>query len=479
MDTSETRILPGLFPVNLFGAKGDGLANDTAALQAAIDACGKGGGGQVLVPPGTYRTGTLHLRDRVDLHLLAGATLLGSPDRADYNADDIYPESQAFTVENVTAAHLIIGYGVTGAAITGNGTIDGNSGVFFGPLPADKPADGYRYKRANFPILDWRPGQMVWFCNCRDVAVRDVSLVNAPYWTIMFFGCEDVRVRGLRITNPPATANGDGIDVDCCRDVTISDCLIATGDDCITLRGNSARLGREQPCENVVVSNCVLRTPCNCVRVGVGDGIVRNCSLTNLVMTGARTGINVVCRYSDRSPRGTRIENISFANLTMDVVVPLHLIHSIHTPDLDPEAGVRGLSIRGVRAHAVAGSYIGGTPTNPACGVCLQDWDIHLSGGTDNESLVGEVPFPYRTDSCPGIDGRPALPAAVYARYVQGLRFLDFRVYWGENLGKVWRHAIWLEDGVAVEPPDPMPPAPPVGGGSSAVRLLRCARPPR
>ncbi len=468
--------MQGFHSVTDFGAKGDGQANDTAALQAALDACGKAGGGRALVPPGTYRTGTLYLRDRVELHLLAGATLLGSPDRADYNRDDVYPENQVFTTENVTGAHLVTGYGVTGAAITGCGTIDGNSAAFFGPLPEDKPSLGYRYKRANFPIRDWRPGQMVWFCNCRDVAVRDVSLVNSPYWTLMFFGCENVRVRGLRITNPPETANGDGIDVDCCRDVTISDCLIASGDDCITLRGNPRALGREQACENVVVSNCVLRTPCNCVRVGVGDGVVRNCSLTNLVMTEARYGINVVSRYSERTVRGTRIENISFANLTMDVILPLQIIHGAEPA---PEAGIRALSIRDVRAHATAGSYIGGNPGNPVRGVCLQDWDLHLSGGTDNEEFVAGVPYPYRIYGQPGMDGQPALPAAIYARYVHGLRFQDFRVHWGENLGKVWRHALWLEDGVAVEPPDPPPPAPPVGGGSSAVRLQRCARPPR
>jgi polygalacturonase len=459
-----------------FGAKGDGQANDTAALQAALDACGEAGGGQVLVPPGTYRTGTVYLRDQVELHLLAGATLLGSADRSDYNADDAYPENLVFESENVTGAHLVIGHGVTGASITGNGTIDGNSSAFFGPLPPDKPADGYRYKRANFPVTDWRPGQMVWFCNCRGVSVQDVSLVNAPYWTLMFYGCETIRVRGLRITNPPETANGDGIDVDCCRDVTISDCLIATGDDCITLRGNPRGLDREQPCENVVVSNCVLRTPCNCVRVGVGDGVVRNCSLTNLVMTEARYGINVVCKYSERTPRGTRIENINFDNLTMDVILPLQIIHGA---DPDPEAGIRNLSIRNVRAQATAGSYIGGNPNNPARGVCLQDWDLHISGGTDNEQFVGEVPYPYRVFGHAGMDGQPALPAAIYARYTLGLRIQNFRVHWGPDLGRVWRHAMWFEDGVAVEPPEPPPAAPPVGGGSSAVRLLRCARPPR
>ena len=468
--------IPGVFSVVEFGACGDGRANDTKALQAAIDACAKGGGGRVLVSPGTYRTGTIYLRDHVELHLLAGAILLGSSSRDDYNPDDIYPENQAFGVERVTAAHLVIGYGIVHASITGNGTIDGNSGAFFDSLPNDKRADGYRLKRANFPIPDWRPGQMLWFCNCRDVAVRDVALRNSPYWTLMFFGCEDVRVRGLRITSPPETQNGDGIDVDCCHDVTISDCLIATGDDCITLRGNSKRLGREQACENVAVSNCVLRTPCNCVRVGVGDGHVRNCSLTNLIMTDARTGINVVSRYSERSLRGTLIENISFANLTMDVTVPLQVTHG-----LDPaaDAGIRNLSVRSVRARATAGSYIGGNPDNPVRGVCLQDWDVEIEGGTDNEAYVESVPYPYRVAGNAGMEGTPALPAVLYARHTLGLRMQNFRVQWGGRLGKVWRHALWLEDGVGIEPPDPSPAAPPVGGGSSAVRMVRCVKPPR
>jgi polygalacturonase len=466
----------GIFPVREFGALGNGVTTDTHALQEAIDACGKAGGGQVLVSPGIYRTGTLFLRDRVDLHLMAGATLLGSDARGDYNPDDVFAENQVFQSENVSGAHLIIGHGITGASITGNGSIDGNSSAFFGPLPADKPSEGYRYKRASFPILGWRPGQMIWFCKCQDISVRDVSLVNSPYWTLMFFGCDTVRVRGLRITNPPETANGDGIDVDCCRDVTISDCLIATGDDCITLRGNPRALGLDKPCENVVVSNCVLRTPCNCVRVGVGDGVVRNCSLSNLIMTEARYGINVICRYSEATPRGTRIENINFDSLTMDVIVPLQILHGAE-PAAD--AGIRNLSIRNVRAQATAGSYIGGNPDNPARGVCLQDWDLHISGGTDNEEFVHAVPYPYRIFGHPGMDGGPALPAAIYARYVLGLRVRNVRVHWGEKLGRVWRQAMWFEDGVAVEPPEPPPPAPPVGGGSSAVRLLRCAKPPR
>jgi polygalacturonase len=92
--------------------------------------------------------------------------------------------------------------------------------------------------------------------------VRDVKLFNSPYWTLFLLGCEDIQIRGLLIENPPATANGDGIDIDCCKNVTISDCIIRSGDDSITLRGNVRLLGEDDwICENVVVTNCILSTP--------------------------------------------------------------------------------------------------------------------------------------------------------------------------------------------------------------------------
>ena len=88
--------------------------------------------------------------------------------------------------------------------------------------------------------------------------------------------------------------NGDGIDIDCCADVTVSDCLIQSGDDCITLRGNAKALGEAaRPCEHVVVQNCVLSTPCNAIRIGVGDGVVRDCSLSNIIVKDSRTGISI------------------------------------------------------------------------------------------------------------------------------------------------------------------------------------------
>src|SRR5690606_6554752 len=104
-------------------------------------------------------------------------------------------------------------------------------------------------------------GQMVFFCRCTKVAVSDVQLLNSTYWTMFLLGCTDVKIRGLHVENVLATPNGDGIDIDCCRNVTISDCIIRTSDDSLTLRANDYLLGENaQSCKNVVVTNCVLRT---------------------------------------------------------------------------------------------------------------------------------------------------------------------------------------------------------------------------
>ncbi|MDF2651031.1 MAG: glycoside hydrolase family 28, partial [Paenibacillus sp.] len=265
------------YNVRLFGAAGDGKTKDTFAIQQAIEACAASGGGRVVLPAGTYVSGTLFLKSNVELHLASGALLMGSPDQDDYNKTDLFPENTASARDFTSGAHLIIAYDQDNVSITGFGEINGNSSAFFGDLPPGKFAT-YRFKNGDHTLGPWRTGQMVFFCRCRRVAVHDIALRDSPYWTLFVHGCEDVQIRGLTITNPPGTRNGDGIDIDCSRYVRVSDCLIRTGDDCITVRGNKRPLGDyAQPCEHIIVTNCVLSSPCNAIRVGVGNGEVRDC----------------------------------------------------------------------------------------------------------------------------------------------------------------------------------------------------------
>jgi polygalacturonase len=450
------------FDVRGFGAVGDGIAKDTAAIQKTIDACADSGGGRVVLPAGRYLSGTIYLKSHVELHLSAGATLLGSGDRADYNADDIFPENPAFSTEQVTGAHLIIAYRQQDVAITGPGTIDGHSTEFFKPLP-EGIVSSYRHKGANFEIKEWRPGQMVFFCRCRGVRVRDANLINTPYWTLFLLGCEDVQIRGLKIENPPATRNGDGIDVDCCRNVTISDCIIRSGDDCITLRGNHRLLGYEdRPCENVVVSNCVLSTPCNASRVGVGDGVIRRCSFSNIVVAEASRAISIICRYATtiNNRHGTTIEEIHFSDFTIDACMPL----SVHVgPEAARPAAIRDISFNRFRVLASAGAHMVGLKETPLERIRLSDFDWRIRGGTDNCAMTEAIPEEFSKHGYTGGNNAPALPCVLYGRHLHGATFDDIRVRW-EKPSAVWREGLRLEQSRDVEMNNVKAPPPPKRG---------------
>jgi polygalacturonase len=436
--------MTGVYNIRDFGAAGDGVTLDTAAIQRAIDACTEAGGGTILVPPGTWLTGTIYLKSHVNLHLMAGATLLGSSRREDYNPDDIFPENPVFSRENVTGAHLIIAYQADHVSITGEGTVDGNSAAFFEPLSPEEDSASYRSKHRNYAVREWRPGQMILFCRCTNVSVRDVSLINAPYWTLLLFGCTVARVRGVRVENPPLTPNGDGIDIDCCRQVTVSDCIVSSGDDAITLRAAGTLLGEHaQPCSDVTVTNCVLSTPCNAIRIGVGDGEIRDCTFSNLVIRESRTGINIVCAYSERAAHGAIIEDIRLANIIMDVVTPINIILGVYAK---PPAAARRIALSQITATTRQGGYIGGNPGLRAEEISLSDVQLRLIGDDVDPSFDGSQPRPT---------GSMGVPVGLFIREVNRLRIEALRVD-ATEVGATWRSALQITscDDVAVNEPD-------------------------
>lgn len=297
--------------VRQFGAAGDGVTKDTAAIQKAIDA-----GGMVYFPAGTYLTGSIYLKSGGGLHLDPGAVILASPDREDYNRDDFCPQNTAFSIESVSGAHLIVAVEQSCVTITGTGAIDGSRGAFY-------PDFQDRTEIYSTPI-PWRPGQMLYFCECHDVTIEGVRLLNAPYWTCFLHGCENVIIRGLHIYNWKYTRNGDGIDIDCCRFVTVTGCIIDTGDDAITLRGYDLPLKKKRKCEFITVTGCILKSTCNAVRIGVGSGTVRAAVFSDLVVHDTRCGITLCSKYSPDS--GVLIEDIQFRNLYMECSNPLRIL---------------------------------------------------------------------------------------------------------------------------------------------------------
>ncbi|MFW5868064.1 MAG: glycoside hydrolase family 28 protein, partial [Armatimonadota bacterium] len=346
----------------------------------------------------------------------------------------IFPENPFSTREQATGAHLVIAYKAEQVSITGQGTIDGNSAAFFETLPPDEVTTTYRNKSRNFPIAEWRPGQMVLLCRCTDVSVRDVTLINSPYWTLLLLGCTGARIRGLSITNPPQTPNGDGIDIDCCQDVTVSDCIITSGDDSITLRGHSRLLGEHaRPCRNVAISNCVLSTPCNAIRVGVGDGEVRDCTISNILIRESRTGINFNSAYSERSAHGTRLENIHFSNITMDVIMPVNMVLGVHAK---PPGAIRNISLSHLNVVAREGLHICGNPGHRVEDIRFADVRLELRGNDVDPQFAGDAPQTA---------GTMKVPAAFFAREVSGLSVTNLQVRWSD-VGDAWRGAVEVVD---------------------------------
>jgi len=423
---------PPYFGIREFGAKGDGRTNDAKAIQAAIDACGKAGGGTVLCPPGVYFIGSIQLRSNVQLHLVAGATLLGSAQRGDFSVFDRGVSDQVRDI-NYAPEHLIYAENETNVAITGMGEIDGNGRAYFGPVTA---ATNNKYSIKN----KWRPIQLVAFVNCRNVTLEGVTFRDAPGWTIWPLGCDGVRITGIKIHNDPRGPNSDGIDIDTCRNVIISDCLIEAGDDCISCKSDKSKKPVLTACEYVTVTNCILKTTCCALRIGYeGDHPVRHCRFGNLVIKGTRVGISIL---APRKPgfcieHGPAIEDISFSDMIMDTDIPFFLWTGA---DVVSPAGIRGIRFHNITATTERGCHCGGSEASPLEDISFSNIDISVRGPMDSE-FAKEVPYPYSEWD---YNTKRGIPHVFYFRHAKGIRLNNIRVEWKKAAG-AWLSALRTE----------------------------------
>ena len=331
-----------------FNAKGDGITNDTAAVQAALDS-----GEVVHFTPGTYLCGTLYMRSNGGIHLDEGATLLAIPGKENYNADDFSPRNRVFVSEKVSGAHLIIAEECENISITGKGKIAGNFKSVFDLTQTEE-----RW-RPHYPLPEWRMAQMIFLAACRNVIVKDVTLCDSQYWTCFLLDCDEVEITGVKIRCDRMVINADGLDIDCCRDVLIENCDIDCGDDCIAIRANESHAKRQAPCDGVEVRHCQLRSPACAVRIGVGNGTLRNCTLKELQIRDSSIGVGLCPSYS----RGkcVEIDNILFENVYFEGKSPFVMLPfwgSVSFEDDPAVKRVQNITLRNFHAQCTQASLV-------------------------------------------------------------------------------------------------------------------------
>jgi polygalacturonase len=405
---------PGFVSARGFGAVGDGLSPDGPAIQAAIEAVSAGGGGEVLLPPGGYVSGSLFLRDGVVLRLEEGAVLLGSRDVRDYPL--VMGRWEGVTRE--LHAGLVHARGARGIGIAGRGLIDGRG------------EEWWRLFRSG--ALDRPRPRLIAIEDCEDVSLRDFRAKDSPSWTINPVRSRNVDIVGLSIVNPPDSPNTDGIDPDSCSGIRISDCFISVGDDCIAIKAGSEgeAPGMRASCEGVTVSGCVLERGHGAVVLGSEmSGGIRDVVVEDCVFRGTDRGI----RMKSRRGRGGTVERFRASGIAMrDVPCPFTINLRYHcgargaSEVVDLEArpfgsgtpAFRGLAFESIRAigATVAAAWLDGLAESPIEDVSFSNVSIELAEGA--------APAPAEMS-----DWAPPLSRAGFCAFdVRGLRLEGLRL---------------------------------------------------
>ncbi|HAX41660.1 MAG TPA: glycosyl hydrolase family 28 protein [Bryobacteraceae bacterium] len=408
------------------GARADGVTNDRSAIQRAIDACAKAGGGIVVLSGGDFLSGSLELRSNITLRILPGATLTGSRSLEDYSPP-----------------HLISMKGVENAALDGGGRIHASG-------------DAWRRDRSDHPYLLGlrpRPSPSVEIADSRGIRVENVSIRETPGWGIHILRSDDVVIRGVSLISHLRGPNTDGIDIDSSRNVRVADCYIEGGDDAIVLKTPRRPGAEPRALENITITNCVMTSTSNCFKIGTESASdFKNIAITNCVMYKLPHAFRApISGIAIETVDGGTIDGLVASNITMrDVGTPIFIRLGNRGRGMQtPRPGtLRNVSISNVVATgSLVTSSITGLPGHRVQRVSLDSINISMKGG---ETKPVSMDVPELADHYPEAWMFGTLPAhGLYARHVEGLTLRNVQLHWEAEdvrpamvLDDVWGAAI-------------------------------------
>jgi hypothetical protein len=445
-----------IFNVQDYGAAGDGKALDTAAIRKAIQECAQRGGGMVTFPPGRYVTGTFELLSNVTLFLNAGAVIVGSTNLEDYGTIAKYGFGRDYGVNSTGEGFrvgLIVARGAENAAILGRGTIDGSGDAFMDlhvpHISADFDAQYTRQGKSFLSAMrdtefgpvepemngQGRPGTMVVFANCRNVLLRDITLLNAPNWTLHFQNSEGVVVSGVHIRSSLLIPNDDGVDCIGCRNVHVSDCDIQAGDDDFAFVNS----------EDVNVTNCSLVSRSSAIRLEN----TRYATFQNLVIHSNR-GIGIYHRA------GESTEDVLFADIAIETKLitghwwgkaePIYIAVSPAKPGQTP-GYLRGVRFANIVGTAESGIVVYGSKDGIIQGLDFDHIKLRIVAPSPQigEAVGGNFDLRWTATSLSNAIFKHDIPG-IYCQYVEDFRIHDVQLQWGDNLPSYFSHGIECHD---------------------------------
>ena len=367
------------YKIDGFGAVGDGQTLNTKAIQAAIERCAAEGGGVIVVPKGTFRTGSIFLRQGCDLQVEKDGILKGTSNQDDYPQVKTRWEG----VERMWTAALVNAQGMTNLKISGDGMIDGSGDEWVAKArPPGTVLPGQRLGRPRLMAVE----------NSQHVVISNLHFKNEAVWCLHILYSEYVTVENLNIRAEHNIPSSDGIDIDSSRHVRVRHCDIDVNDDCISIKSGKDEDGLRvnRPSEDIIIENC---------RFGYGHGGVAMGSETSGGIRNVEVRNNIAednnwapVRFKTQPSRGGVVENITFRNFQLRNVRRAFEINMEWTSSrgvLAPASKVLPI-LRNVRLINVIGTSQSGGLIHGLAGSPVSDVKFKNCKITARESLVVE-----------------------------------------------------------------------------------------